>query len=104
MGTKTKYEITGITHSGRIGLRDTPVNNPKYDGVVGSIVTLVNADKLEDYFQFQELKFHFVKTESGYDWWNTSCVICIGLDINNIYVVETINSIYYLRKLEGEKQ
>lgn len=99
---KIKYVLTDILHSGRKGLRNMPVTDPKYDGMPKSIITLSNVSRLEDYKQFQELEFDFIETTSGYDWWHTSAIIAIGKDTEGGYVVETVNAIYYMKEVEVE--
>ena len=94
---KQKYKITSILHSGRKGLRNMPVTNPKYNGIVGSIVTLYATNKLEDFRQFEDMRLEFIKTDTDYEFWHTSPIISIGTDTDGGYVVETVNTIYYMK-------
>ena len=47
-----KYKINEILHSGRKGIRNEPVNDFKYDGLVDSIVELKGLNVIEDCKQF----------------------------------------------------
>lgn len=93
-----KYKIVEIMHSGREGLRYTWVTDPKYDGVVGSIVTIKGS--IEDIKQYSFVKMDFVKTDSLYDYWVTSEVLKIIKDTNERYSIETANAIYVLEELD----
>lgn len=93
-----KYKIVEIMHSGRGGLRYTWVTDPKYDGVVGSIVTIKGS--IEDIKQYSFVKMDFVKTDSLYDYWITSEVLKIMKDTNERYSIETANAIYVLEELD----
>jgi len=102
MDKKTKYTITDILHSGRRGLRNMPSNDPKYNGIAGSVVTLRNVNKIEDYKQFDELQFNFVDTKSNYEIWNATPIVAIGMDKSGRYVVETVNTIYHMKEVKDE--
>lgn len=97
---KQKYIIKAINHSGRKGLRDTQVDDPKYENVIGSIVTLYNVRLLEDYKQFDEMIFDFIETKTEYDWWHTTPIIGISKSCDGLYEVETINTIYIMEEVE----
>ena len=96
---KQKYIIKAILHSGRKGSRNTQVSDPKYESVVGSIVTLYNVAKLEDYKLFDEMIFDFIETKSEYDWWSTTPIIELARDYEGIYKVETVNTIYEMEEV-----
>lgn len=96
---KIKYKITSILHSGRKGLRNMPVTEKKYDGIVGSIVTLIYVDRIEDCKQFTDMIFNLIETDSDYELWHTSPIISIGTDTDGGYVVETVNTIYYMEEV-----
>lgn len=95
-----KYKIVEIMHSGRKGLRYTWVTDPKYDGVVGSIVTIKGS--IEDIKQYSFVKMDFVKTDSLYDYWTTSEVLEIVKDTNERYSIETANAIYVLEQVNEQ--
>ena len=95
-----KYKIVEIMHSGREGLRYTWVTDPKYDGVVGSIVTIKGS--IEDIKQYSFVKMDFVKTDSLYDYWTTSEVLEIVKDTNERYSIETANAIYVLEQVNEQ--
>ena len=96
------FRIVNILHSGRKGIRNTPVTDQKYNGMVNSIIKLRN-NNIENIHQFDELRFDFVETESEYDLWRSSCVIAISLGYDNLYYVETINTIYVLEEVKDYK-
>lgn len=90
-----KFKIIEIVHSGRKGTRYSPINNEKYYGLVDSIIEMKPLESLKSY---EELKWNFVETKSGYEWWHTSVVICVSKHEND-YLVETVNTIYALQKI-----
>jgi hypothetical protein len=97
---KRKYKILNIEHSGRKGIRYEPVKDPKYDGLIGSIIETENIENVK---LFNEIKWDFVENKPAwYDLWHTSPVIEIYLDFENHYVIETVNTIYILEKVFGE--
>ena len=98
---KKRYRVLEILHSGRKNTRNKPVDNPKYDGIIGSIVELAGINSIEGIRQFNLVSFEFVKTSSDYDWWNTSAVISVFLDFHNRYHIETINTIYILEEVNS---
>ena len=91
------YKLSSITHSGRKGARDTPVDNYKYDGLVGSTVEF-DVKKIK---QYQSLYFDIIQSDSHYEWWETSAVleVWIGKDTGHVRV-ETANSIYSFDRVE----
>ena len=97
------FRIVNILHRGREGKRNTPVTDQKYNGMVNSIIKLKNYDSIENIWQFDELRFDFIETESDYDFWRSSCVIAISLGYDNLYYIETINTIYVLEEVKDYK-
>ena len=95
-----KYKIVEIMYSGRKGLRYTWVTDPKYDGVVGSIVTIKGS--IEDIKQYSFVKMDVVKTDSLYDYWTTSDVLEIVKDTNESYSILTANAIYVLEQVNEQ--
>ena len=86
------YRIKGIYHSGRKGLRMSPVTDYKYDGLIGCQIEWdVNSLR-----QFQPTRFWYKNVL----WWDTSPVIQLTKKDFNIYALETINTIYELEILE----
>ena len=90
-----RYKVLEILHSGRKGIRQTPVDDPKYDGVVDSIIDM---PLLESLNPFEELAWDFVETTSEYEWWHTSSILGIK-KYDDIYEIETVNTIYLLQRL-----
>ena len=95
---KKKYVITGIYHSGRKGIRDEPVDNPKYEEVVGSTIESYDVEKLH---QFYNYCFRFIKTSAPHKTWVTSPVIGLAKAYTDVpeYRIETVNAIYVLREI-----
>lgn len=98
---KKKYVVTGIYHSGRKGIRGIPVEDPKYDGIVGSTIKSYDVEKLR---KFQDFRFDFVGTVIPHGTWVTSPVIGMirtsGLNaIASEYHIETINAIYVIKEV-----
>lgn len=98
--SKQKYEVVSILHNGRKNIRYMPVNESKYDNIVGSIIILYNVDKIEDYRLLDEMVMDFIETKSEYDWWRTSPIIEIEGDDHGNYSIETANTIYNLKEVE----
>lgn len=95
-----KYKILRISHSGRKDIRYKDVDDPKYDGLIGSIIKMKDIESTE---LFERLKWDFVETSSWYDWWEASEIISVFVNFKNQYVVETVNTIYVLEKLKDER-
>ncbi len=93
-----EYKINEILHSGRKGIRNEPVNNSKYDGLVGSVVELKGLNVIEDCKQFDRLTILPISSDSAYNFWETSAVIGISKSFHGEYYVETINTIYILEE------
>ena len=95
-----KYKITEILHSGRKGLRNTPVSQDKYNDLTGCVCTL-DIDNIKPYHGVHmELEDH-----PFYDWWDTSVVIeATIVKETGTLILETANTIYKLEALDyGEK-
>ena len=91
----TKYKIIGIVHSGTKGERSTPVTANKYDDIVGCKV-FFNPDNIHIGYG---LTMQFPPDEHPlYDWWTISCIQKAFRE-QDILIIETMNSIYYLKYL-----
>lgn len=91
-----KYEIIDILHSGRKDIRNTKRTDDKFDGMIGSIITI---DRVE---AFKPLHFRFVDSTDSYRW-TTTALIALYQDTrmdDDIYYFETVNTIYVLRELQ----
>ena len=95
---RIKLRIKSITHSGRKGLRGTPVDDPKYDGVVGSLLWL-NPASMQ---QFTPLCFYLINNKN-YTTWTTSEVLESYINLDGELVIETYNSVYTLEMEEDGK-
>jgi len=96
-GPYKKYKLYKIAHSGRKGPRDAPPDNYKYDGMVDSIVMSYDIRYLHP---FQRYHFKFLKTKSPYESWITSEVVrLIELD-TGIFMLETVNTLYYFEEIK----
>lgn len=91
----SKYRITDIQHSGRIGQRGTPYTG--FGDYKNCIVELPYA--VDSHQRFYQLKFKVLTQPLGV--LNTSAVIQIEYK-NNKYCIETINAIYSLEKVSDE--
>lgn len=89
-----RWKIIDILHSGRKGIRLSPVMDSKYDGVRGCTVYF-NIEDLEGLkpFRFNRMNHYF------YDYWDTSAVIQAEIR-NGQLILETINTIYVLEEIE----
>ena len=89
------FRIKGIYHSGRKGLRMSPVTEYKYDGLVGCVIEWnINSIQL-----FQPTRF-LIKNHPIYSLWNTSAIIQLSKEkYSDTYILETINTIYELEIL-----
>lgn len=91
------FIIKSIKHSGRKGIRGTDVDNPKYDGLVGSKCE-IDIDAIE---QFKPYSFRVFSPT--YDWWRISEVLTIVLSSTKEETtlrIETINAIYIFKEVE----
>ena len=95
---KKEFVITDILHSGRKGERYTPVQNNKYDGVIG-YTAKIDTDSIE------RGKSLFMKLPDSpiYEWWNTSMVLAVWENKDdNILTIETENTIYILKECNDD--
>lgn len=97
---RTRYKIIKIEHSGRMGIRGEPVRSEKYEGLVDSVFYLQGIDVLEQCEQFSMLHMKLIETNSYYDDWRTSEVLQIIRHFDDLYEVETVNTIYYFQRLD----
>lgn len=95
-----RYKIISIKHAGRHGIRGTDVDDPKYDGLINSIIEMPNLD--DSSIKYKSLHFDMIKTDSAYDWFHTSVVLALYLNKNMNYVVETVNTLYEFEKLNEQ--
>ena len=95
---KKLYRIFNIVHSGRKGIRLTPVSDPKYHSLIGTVCQ-ISIDALK---QFEQYTFKLYN-HPYYDTWTISEVIAVGTirDSGMLYI-ETCNSIYFFEPLEEQ--
>lgn len=94
-----KYTIREIVNSGRKGLRGTPVEDAKYNGLTGSIIEALDIEEQGILLQFKPITFFTIETKSCYDWWTTSEIIAVrAFDDFNKFWIETVNTMYLLEK------
>ena len=93
-----RYKIIEIKHSGRKGQRDSPVDDPEYNGLVNSVV---ESRDLEDMFQFDCCHWNFITTESENKWWETTATIALS-KTDKMYELETVNTIYILEDVTDD--
>ena len=98
-----KYKIVSIKHSGRKGIRGTDVNEPKYDGMINSIVE-INSSLKNEKIRYTPLHMNFIETESIYDNFHTSAILAISINKDWNYVVETINTLYELEEIKEDAE
>ena len=98
-----KYKIVSIKHSGRKGIRGTDVNEPKYEGMINSIVEISPSLENEK-IRYTPLHMNFIETESAYDQFHTSAILAISINKNWNYVVETINTLYELEEIKEDAE
>ena len=89
------FVIKEILHSGRKGIRGEPVDDYKYDGLVGCYAKFDINDIKQCQPMHMKLSGHMY-----YDWWDTSLVIQLTRRNLNVYELETVNSIYILEEME----
>lgn len=92
------YIIREITHSGRKGLRGAPVEDEKYESMIGATIVC----NLESAKQFKKLRWDF-KNHPLYDYWNTSEVLALSYNYKtDLWELETVNTIYMLKEVQNE--
>ena len=91
-----RYRIINITHSGRKGLRGTPVEDFRHHGLLNCIVEF-NFDSIEDLKQFECVPMT-VYGNIACELWYTSEVIQITRTDRG-YIMETVNTIYELMEV-----
>ena len=89
------FRIKEILHSGRKGIRGEPVDDYKYDGLVGCYAEF----DINDIRAYQGVHM-VISGHSFYDWWHTSPVIQLTRRNFNVYELETVNTIYILEEME----
>lgn len=99
--TGDEYIVTSITHSGRKGPRNEPVNDSKYDEILNAKV-IANFSDIQQYEPFTVRIIGYLGTAK----WTTSEVLGVsrGITTNGkcYYIVETANSIYRFDEAETE--
>lgn len=94
------YRILNITHNGTKGERGVTVTEEKYDGVIGCQVSF-NPDNIRIGYGLTMIFAPYAHRD--YEWWSLSNIQNVyHEEEDNILVIETTNSIYYLECL-GEK-
>ena len=89
------FRIKEILHSGRKGIRGEPVDDYKYDGLVGCYAKF----DINDIRACQGVHM-VISGHNFYDWWNTSPVIQLTKRDFDVYELETVNTIYILEEME----
>jgi hypothetical protein len=93
--TSNCYKIIDILHSGRKDIRGKPVTDKKYEGLINSKVMF----NLKNIRPFERVRM-CVKNHPLYDYWDISAVVKLSYDeLNEIWIIETLNSIYKLKEL-----
>lgn len=87
------WKIVDILHSGRKGVRWTPVDDPKYDDIRDCDAYF----NLEDIEGLKSFRFNF-KHHLLYDYWDTSSVISVGIKKGQL-IIETVNTIYMMEEI-----
>jgi ribosomal protein L14E/L6E/L27E len=89
------YKIVDILHSGRKDIRGKPVTDKKYEGLINSKIIC----DLKNIKPFERVRM-YVKNHPLYDYWDISAVVKLSYDeLNKIWIIETLNSIYKLKEL-----
>lgn len=87
---KRIYVLTEILHSGRKGIRNSPVSDEKYYGLIGCKVTF-DVTEIE---RFEPVRIYILGyNPQQYRWWDTSEVIALSAS-NDKVEIETANTIY----------
>ena len=91
------YKILGIYHNGRKDTRMKPVDDLKYDGLVGCRI-------LWDMGGIKQFAPTIFKVLDNRPWlWYTSEILQLTRIETNVYELETANTIYVLEDLDGNK-
>ena len=99
------YRINSILHSGRKGERNTPRTDGRYPLRIGRIVELNDDIKKGDIISNMPFILKYVKDENGNDYTGylqTSRVVNWDFVYENVIRIETLNSIYELKKIDEE--
>lgn len=97
MEKEKKYIVEKVVHNGRKDELGKPVTQEKYHGLIGYEV---KCNDLNDIVLFEPLYMKVINSPR-YVWWYTSDVMnSVHIKKDNKYVVETLNSIYYFRKVK----
>lgn len=92
------YKIIDILHSGRKDIRGKSVTDKKYEELINFKVMC----DLKNIKPFERVRM-YIKNHPLYDYWNTSAVVKLSYDeLNEIWIIETLNSIYKLKELDTE--
>ena len=98
---RNNFKILDITHSGTKGERGTPVTADKYDGLIGCPVSF---DMNDIHIGYSLTMYIAPYAHRLYDWFTVSCIQDVVYDPNEkMLIIETINSIYYLKEIEYDK-
>ncbi len=93
------YVLKNILHSGRKGTRGEPVDDIKYDGLIGLRVTF-DIQKIK---QFEPTRLYLLDYHRLYEWWDTSEILALSAS-NGKVEIETANSIYKLEEWKSKKE
>ena len=97
-----KFIIEKIVHNGNKGERGSPVTDIKYDGLVGCPVSFNMSDI---HIGYSLTMYIAPYAHRLYDWFTVSCIQDVVYDPNEkMLIIETINSIYYLKEIEYDKR
>ena len=95
------YKIVDILHSGEKGTRGERVDEEKYEGMIGSLIT--PEIPFDDIRQFDPAVWTFIQTESKYQYFHTSSVFwVVEREEDGLLEIETFNSVYLLEEIKGE--
>lgn len=98
---KGYFRITKIVHNGAKGERETPVTDEKYDGLIGCPVSF---DMSDIHIGYSLTMYIAPYAHRLYDWFTVSCIQDVVYDPNEkTLIIETMNSIYYLKEIEYDK-
>lgn len=92
--TLCRMKIVEILHSGRKGIRGTPVTDSKYDSLINCTVSF-QKDNLR---LLKPISFTLIDNPL-YEFWYTSPVISLGRNKDCKLIIETVNTIYILSEI-----